>query len=627
MGEILAHEEAGHGVRPAAVETVLLMCDARARPSVVRSVEVEFSGGTMYDLIIRNGTIIDGTGRAGFVGDIAIADGRLAQVGGTVTGTASSEIDATGLIVTPGFVDIHTHFDGQITWDDTLEPSASHGVTTIVTGNCGVGFAPVLPERRAQLVQLMEGVEDIPGIAMTEGMTWDWVTFPEYLDALDTREWSMDVATQITHGALRVWVMGDGAIGDTTATADEVDQMARLVAEAIECGALGFSTSRTFGHRAPDGNYVPGTYATADELWPIAAAASTAGRAVFELAPLGVTSQDPEEVLKELDWMRRLSAEFGIIVSPVLAQLPTTPGLAREVLDAALAARANGAMVVPQVSAKAQGLILGLGTSHAFMRRPTFVRLAAECGTDLAALAERMRDPEVRAAILADSDLPPTGELFEGIAVFAQNASAIIFPIDDTVDQEPTPDRSVAAIAAAEGRSPLEAMYDLMLEQEGRAMLMAAINNYAGGSLDGVHDLLTHPASVIGLSDAGAHCGLLVDASMPTILLSHWVRDRSRGARLGLEAAVRMQTSETAALFGLGDRGTLEVGKRADLNVIDLDRLRVLPPEVHHDLPAGSRRLMQRAEGYRATIVGGVITRDHDLDTGARPGRLVRGAR
>ena len=581
----------------------------------------------MFDLVIRNGTIVDGTGRARFVGDVAVRDGLLMQVGGTVHGVGRREIDATGLIVTPGFVDTHTHFDGQVTWDDTLEPSASHGVTTIVTGNCGVGFAPVLPERREQLVQLMEGVEDIPGVAMTEGMTWDWVTYPEYLDALDKRAWSMDVGTQITHGALRVWVMGDRAVGDTTPTEAEVDEMAVLVAEAVHAGALGFSTSRTFSHRAPDGNFVPGTFATADELWPIAAAASAAGRVVFQLAPLGTTSQDPEEVLKELDWMRRLSLEFGITVSPVLAQIPTNPGLYREVLDGALAARADGAVVIPQVSAKSQGLLLGLLTSHAFMRRPTFVALSQAHEGDLAALVAQLRRPEIRAAILGEEDLALTGALFEGIAGFAQNASSIIFPISEAVEAEPPAETSVAALAAARGVSPLEVTYDLMLEQEGRALLMAAINNYGGGGLDGVHDMLTHPASVIGLSDAGAHCGLLVDASMPTMLLTHWVRDRTRGPRIALEAAVRMQTAETADLYGLGDRGRLIAGLRADINIIDLEQLRLLPPEVLHDLPAGSRRLVQRARGYRATIVAGTVTREHDADTGERPGRLIRGAR
>ena len=566
----------------------------------------------MYDLVIRNGTIVDG---------------RLAQVGGSVTGPTRSEYDAAGLIVTPGFVDIHTHYDGQVTWDEVMEPSSSHGVTTVVIGNCGVGFAPVLPERRVQLVELMEGVEDIPGAALNEGISWDWVTFPEFLGALDGRRWTMDIATQVTHGPLRVWVMGDRAITDEPPTAAEIAEMARLVGEAIDAGALGFSTSRTYAHRAPDGTLVPGTHAGPDELWPIASELAAHGPAVFEVSPLGVVGSDPEMVLDELEWMARLSSEFSITVSMVLAQIPTNVGLYREVLDRALAARADGARVVPQVSAKSQGLLLGLTTSHAFLRRPTFKRVAAECGDDLDALVARLRDPQVRRAILDEPDDPPGDGLYEGIAVFAQNGAEIIFPYDDDVSQEPTADLSIAGLARAAGIAPMEMMYDRMLDRDGRALLMAGINNYAGSGLDSVHDMLTHPASVLGLSDAGAHCNLLLDACQPTMLLTHWVRDRARGPRLSLEAAVRMQTAETAELYGLGDRGTLEVGKRADLNVIDLEHLRLEHPEVAHDLPAGGARLVQRAHGYRLTIVAGEVVRRDDRDTGARPGRLVRGRR
>jgi len=317
-----------------------------------------------HDLVIRNGAIVDGTGRAQFVGDIAVTNGVLTHVGGTVVGEGEQEIDATGLLVTPGFVDIHTHFDGQITWDEILEPSVSHGVTTIVAGNCGVGFAPVAPERRQQLVHLMEGVEDIPGVALTEGMSWDWVTYPEYLDALEKRQWSVDVATQITHGALRVWVMGDRAVGDHVATADDAAQMAALVGEALEAGALGFSTSRTYAHQAPDGTYVPGTHANADELWAIAEAMHAFGSPVFEVSPLGVVSSDPEMLIKEFDWMRRMSAEFDIPVLMILNQIPSNIGLYREILDLALDARSEGARVVPQVSAKSQGLLIGLTSSH-----------------------------------------------------------------------------------------------------------------------------------------------------------------------------------------------------------------------------------------------------------------------
>ncbi len=581
----------------------------------------------MFDLVIRNGRIVDGTGRAGHVGDIAVRDGVLVQVGGTVEGSGVEEFDASGLIVTPGFVDIHTHYDGQVTWDDVMEPSSSHGVTTVVIGNCGVGFAPVLPERREQLVELMEGVEDIPGAALNEGISWDWVTFPEFLDSLDRRRWSMDIATQVTHGPLRVWAMGDRAITDEPPTESEVAHMARLVGEAIDAGALGFSTSRTYAHRAPDGTLVPGTHAGPDELWPIAATLAEHGPVVFEVSPLGVVGSDPEKVLDELEWMARMSAEFGVTVSMVLAQIPTNVGLYREVLDRALAARSDGAVVVPQVSAKSQGLLLGLTTSHAFMRRPTFKRVAADANGDLDALVARLRDPAVRAAILAEVDDPPGDGLYEGIAVFAQNGADIIFPYDDDVSQEPTADLSISGLAAAAGVSAMEMMYDRMLDRDGRALLMAGINNYAGSGLDSVHDMLTHPASVLGLSDAGAHCNLLLDACQPTMLLTHWVRDRQRGPRLSLEAAVRMQTSETAELYGLGDRGTLEVGKRADLNVIDLDGLRLEHPEVAHDLPAGGARLVQRASGYRLTVVAGEVVRRDDTDTGARPGRLVRGRR
>lgn len=582
---------------------------------------------TRHDLVIRGGTIVDGTGRARYVGDVAVSNGVLTQVGGTVIGEGTKEIDASGLLVTPGFVDIHTHFDGQITWDEVLEPSVSHGVTTIVSGNCGVGFAPVAPERRQQLVHLMEGVEDIPGVALTEGMSWDWVTYPEYLDALDKRQWSVDVATQITHGALRVWVMGDRAVGDNVATEADARAMAALVSEALEAGALGFSTSRTYAHQAPDGTYVPGTHANNDELWAIAEAMHAFGRAVFEVSPLGVVSSDPEMLIKEFDWMRRMSIEFSLPVLMILNQIPSNLGLYREILDLALEARADGAQVIPQVSAKSQGLLIGLTTSHAFLRRPTFRRLREQSNGDLDVLVGMLRDPAVKAAILSEEDLPPSGELYEGISTFAQNGASIIFPMDDVIDQEPGPERSIAGLASAAGVSEMEMMYERMLDRDGRALMMAGINNYGNAGLAGVYDMITHPASVLGVSDAGAHCNLLVDACMPTMVLTHWVRDRTRGPRLSLESAVRMQTLETASVYGLGDRGSLEIGKRADLNVIDFEGLHLLHPELVHDLPAGGHRLIQRARGYRYTVVAGVITRKDDADTGARPGKLVRGMR
>jgi N-acyl-D-amino-acid deacylase len=581
----------------------------------------------VLDIVIRNGLIVDGSGRAGFVGDVAIRDGVLVQVGGTVLEEAREEIDATGLVVTPGFVDVHTHYDGQVTWDDALEPSSSHGVTTIVAGSCGVGFAPATPDRRTQLIELMEGVEDIPGTALTEGLTWEWETFPQYLDALEPRRWSMDVGTQIAHSALRVYVMGDRGVADEHATQADIAEMGRLVREAIDAGALGFSTSRTMGHTSPDGKPVPGTFAAEDELMGIAAAMSGA-RAVFELAPRGASSspsEDPEDELKELDWMRRLSLEFGLPVSPVLLQIDSKPDVWREVLDAALAARADGAVVVPQVADRPFGMLIGLGTNHAFQKRPTFVALAESTGS-FAELVAELRKPEVKAAILAEQDLPFTGKMFEGLAMLVQMSLDRLYVLGDVPDYEPGPERTVAAIAAERGVDPLDLLYDLFLERDGGNLLMLPIMNFTDRNLDVVHDMITHPASVLGLGDGGAHCGMICDASMPTYLLAHWVRDRDHG-RIALEAAVRMLTSETAELFGLGDRGVLVAGKKADVNVVDLDGLALEFPRVEHDLPAGGRRLLQSARGFRATIVSGVVTRRDDVDTGERPGRLVRGAR
>jgi N-acyl-D-aspartate/D-glutamate deacylase len=351
------------------------------------------------------------------------------------------------------------------------------------------------------------------------------------------------------------------------------------------------------------------------------------GHAVFEVSPLGVVSSDPEMLIKEFDWMRRMSAEFSIPVLMILNQIPSNIDLYREILDLSLEARSDGALVIPQVSAKSQGLLIGLTSSHAFLSRPTFRKVREESNGDLDALVTRLRDPEVKAAILSEEDLPPSGELYEGISVFAQNGASIIFPMSELIDQEPGHEESIAGLAAAAGVTEMEMMYDRMLDRDGRALMMAGINNYANAGLDGVYDMITHPASVLGVSDAGAHCNLLVDACMPTMVLTHWVRDRSRGPRLSLESAVRMQTLETATVYGLGDRGSLEVGKRADLNVIDFENLHLLHPELVHDLPAGGHRLIQRATGYRFTVVAGVITRKDDHDTGARPGRLVRGMR
>jgi N-acyl-D-amino-acid deacylase len=580
----------------------------------------------VYDLKITGGTIVDGTGADRFVGDVAVKDGKIVAVGSRLEGEAAETIDATDRLVTPGFVDCHTHYDGQVTWDPLLEPSTGHGATTVVTGNCGVGFAPVRPGTQEWLIQLMEGVEDIPGTALTEGMAWDWESFPEYLDAVERRELSIDVGTQIAHGAVRAYVMGERGARNEPATPDDIAQMARVVREAIEAGALGFSTSRTLGHRAMDGEPVPGTFAAEDELFGIGREMAKAGRAVFELAPMGAGGEDIVAPMKEVDWMRRLSAETGLPVSYALLQIDQAPHLWRELMDESLRAYDEGAQLYPQVAGRPFGMLIGFQTHHAFSKRPTFRDLAARSGS-IEELTAKLREPKVRAQILAEDDLPPEPVLFDGLNKLVQIATDRLYVLGNPPDYEPDSSRTVASMAVANGVGTLEMLYDLFCEEDGRALLMLPMLNYSEGSLDAVHDMLTHPAGVMGLSDGGAHCGMICDASIPTFMLTHWTRDRTRGPKLPLEWVVKKQTHDTAQLFGLGDRGTLEVGKKADLNVIDTANLRLLQARMAHDLPAGGRRLLQEAQGYAATVVSGAVTRRNGADTGARPGRLLRGVR
>ncbi len=531
----------------------------------------------MFDLVIRNGTIVDGTGRSRYRGDVAIAEGRLVQVGGTVTGDAREVIDAEGLLVTPGFVDVHSHYDGQVTFDEVLEPSAGHGVTTVVIGSCGIGFAPARPEDHDLLIEVTEWVEDIPGAVLRAALPWDWESFPEYLDALDRRAFSMDVGTMVGHVAVRVNVMGERGVRNEEATSADIDAMAAIVREGIDAGALGFSTSRVVNHRTANGDPVPGTYAHEDELFGIAAAMSGGGYCVFQLAQSGADGDGPEEAIKELDWMRRLSAEFGLPVSFLMLQVARAPELWKELLDGAWAARLDGAVVVPQVANRPFGMLLGLTNRHPFALRPTFVRVAATHDT-LDALVAELAKPETRATILAEGDTEASEDRFASIGMIAATIPQLVFPLDDDVDYEPTADRSLAARAEALGITPLELFYDLMLERDGRAMFVVPFFNYCDGDHDAIYEMLTHPATVPGLGDGGAHLATICDASMPTYQLTHWVRDRTRGPKLSLEAAVKMQTHDTAELYGLGDRGTLEAGKRADVNVIDLDRLRLELP-------------------------------------------------
>jgi N-acyl-D-amino-acid deacylase len=576
----------------------------------------------MHDLVIRGGTVVDGTGAASREADVAIDDGRIAAVG-RVAARGREEIDARGCAVTPGFVDVHTHYDGQATWDAELAPSCWHGVTTVVLGNCGVGFAPAAPDRHDWLIGLMEGVEDIPGSALADGIRWSWESFPEYLDALERLPRTMDVGAQIPHGALRAYVMGERGARNEPATAADVAAMARLVREAMDAGAFGFSTSRTIGHRAIDGEPVPGTFAREDELFGIGAALGQAGHGVFEVAEAGVGGMAAGDgtgaAIGEMAWMTELARTIRRPVSFLLLQNDAAPDEWRELLRLADEAAGQGAELVPQVASRPFGMLLGhQSRANPFAARPSYAALAA---LPLAERVQRLRDPAVKQQILAER--PPKGTT--GLAaLLGPRTYPRLFPLGDPPDYEPSPDASIAAIAAREGRDADDVLYDRMLEDDGRALLLFPLLNYSALDAEPIREMMLHPRSVLGLGDGGAHCGIICDASMTTYVLSHWVRDRTRGARIPLELAVRQLTHDPAALYGFADRGVLRPGLKGDVNVIDLDRVGLRAPEMAHDLPAGASRLLQRARGYVATVVAGEVTLREGEPTGARPGRLVR---
>ncbi|MEM7340521.1 MAG: amidohydrolase family protein [Actinomycetota bacterium] len=578
----------------------------------------------MHDLVIRNGLLVDGTGATPVPGmSVAVDGAQITAVGPASTiGPGRREIDATGLMITPGFVDIHTHYDGQATWDAELEPSTPHGVTTVVMGNCGVGFAPVRPEEREFLIELMEGVEDIPGAALSEGISWNWESFPEYLDELDQRAYVADVAAMIAHGPLRAYVMGRRGADNEAASSDDVAEMASLVEEAVRAGAMGFSTSRTITHRAISGEPVPGTFAAEEELFAIGRALARVGKGVFEVAPAGVAGEDLSAPQDEVDWITRLADEIQRPVTWLMLQNLMAPDDWKELMARSQAAQEAGRQVIPQVAGRPFGVLIGLSTRHPFLEAPSFAPLR---GLAFAEQAAAMADPDLKARLVAEADAQIESiKDTEPVRYIFATTYERQYLLGDPVDYEPAPELSIAAQAAANGVTPLEELYERLRERDGEAMIMMPFLGYAHGNGDALHDMLTHPAAVLGLADGGAHANFICDASTPTWMLTHWVRDRSRGPRLALEAVIKKMTADTAALFGLVDRGTVAPGLRADLNVIDLDRLQLRSPHLVADLPAGGTRLLQPAEGYRATVVAGEITREHDAFTGARPGRLVR---
>ncbi len=571
----------------------------------------------MHDIVIRGGTIIDGTGRAPFAGDLAIEGERIVGAGGR-QGPARREIDATGLLVTPGWVDAHTHYDGQAMWDPLLAPSCWHGVTTAICGNCGVGFAPVRPQHRAALMELMEGVEEIPGVVLADGLTWDWETFPEFLDALERRPRAIDIAAQLAHHPLRVYVMGDRAIRLEAATPEDIGEMRRLTIEALRAGAFGFTTSRTDSHKTPVGDMVPSRYAASEELLGIGSALGAVGAGAFGM------NSDFDDEAAELAWMTQLARETRRPVWFLLTDRYDDPARWRRLLTGAHAARADGAPLTAQIAGRPIGVMMGIGTAlNPFSLRPSYREVD---GLGIAEQRKRLAEPDLRRRILAEK---PSAEEVSRLAQFRQLITTRwdrFFVMTDPPDYEPCGEMSVAAIAAREGRTPDEVAYDYLTEAENRYLFFPIVN-YVQGDHEPIREMLTDPATLLGLSDGGAHCASIVDAGVPTFMLVHWGRDRRRGPRLPLELLVKRQTSETADFFGLSDRGRLTPGLRADVNLIDFDGLRLYQPELVNDLPAGGRRFVQRVDGYRATLVAGVPIFEDGEHTGALPGRLVRAGR
>ena len=586
----------------------------------------------MYDVIIRGGSIVDGTGAPAMYGDIAVLDGKIAAIGALKGCLAHRTIEADGALVTPGFIDLHSHYDGQFIWDDRLDPSFSHGVTTTIAGNCGVGFAPARVEHRRELMDFMTGVEDSPGIVLDEGLDWSWKSFPDYLDRVAANRFTMDVAMHIPHAPVRVHVMGDRALRHEEATREDIEAMAGIVSEGMAAGAMGFSTGRIVEHRSANGNYVPGTFSSEAELVALGKAMAVGGRGVFQVAPRGEIgslflengSDGRAARLAEHRLLENVARASGRPVNYGLLEVATDPDDANIMIAESEKAIAAGTRIYPMISPRGAGLLYMLDGHHLFLMRPSYREVAH------LPLAERLvalRDPTRRAAILREQDVEGTSAddkmlitLFQYIK--AQNAESYV--LTSPLDFEPGPEQQLRALSSRSGKSCEEYLYDHYTAGDGSNFNVNLVMNYVHGNLDSTRNFLMNPNILSGLADGGAHLKTICDAAMPTFQLAYWTRDRMRGERVPLELMVHKLTGHSAWLYDLHDRGTLAVGKRADINVIDYERLTLPLPRMVHDLPSGGARIVQGSRGYLATLVAGVPTRLDDEDTGGRPGRLVR---
>ena len=584
----------------------------------------------MYDLKITGGTLHDGSGGEGFVADIAVKDGRIAAIGEDL-GEAARTIDATGRIVTPGFIDIHTHYDGQASWDDELRPSVDHGVTTAVMGNCGVGFAPVREADHDKLIKLMEGVEDIPGTALYEGLTWEWESFPEYMDALAKMPRTIDIAAMIPHDPLRVYVMGDRAVFSEHANDDDIATMRQLTREALEAGAIGFATGRSDVHKTADGDWTPSSESTREELTGIAKAFEGLDYGVVQAVSDFNLERGEEDFDEEWDIIADYAKAAGRPFSFSLMQRDFAPDQWKKLMGLTEKLKAEGVDARMQVAPRAIGVFLGFNcTFHPFMGYPSYKTIA---DLPLAERVAKMKDPAFKKQILSEttdklsgpgSSVPPLADL---LMAHIEMVAEKFFQLGDPPDYEQPPERSLAARAREKGVPLMEMVYDTLLERDGHELIYLPLYNYTELNYDNVLQMLEHPQALYGLSDGGAHVGTVCDASMPTYMLTHWTRDRTRGRRLTLEKVVRMLTGAQADYLGMTDRGYLRAGLKADINIIDLDHLQSEPPHMEQDLPAGGQRLLQGARGYDATLVAGEVVMEKGTLTGARPGTLYRAGR